>query len=499
MSTADDALSVTLRVRLLIGLLAIAGVLLVPLGFALQSLRTLHNTTQELREGEFAASLLLGRLRGVTDDLRRAEDALLFVYDQASMERMQRQLALAGAMTDSLDRYALALQAAQIRSSLGVLRGSTAAEFSEAAAGSARAAEVISSTRTRPAIATVDRAIVSAEVSLRERTRERVDAATRATANVEQAAAAALVIALLVATLIGFWLARSISRPVFDLVAGMKAVADNDLTYKLAIPPSRPDEFGRLSASYQSMTDQLAQLDKLKAEFVSVASHELKTPINVIVGYLELLDEGIYGELSEKQREICRVIDKQAKTLTRLVRRLLDVSRFEAGASKLERRQITLHRFLDALESSFQMLAAQRGVDFRVGCGDGLPAEVIWDEDRMNEVLGNLLSNAFKFTPRGGHVELGVSRVDESVQLVVRDTGAGIAEDELPHVFEKFFQAGNQAAAAVKGTGLGLAIARQIVEAHHGTISVESAVGKGTTFTITLPIRAGIPRTPPLT
>lgn len=494
MSTTHDAPRVTLRVRLLIGMLAIASALLVPLGFAFQSLRSLHNTTQQLRDGEFAASLLLGRLRGVTDDLRRAEDALLFVYDQASMNRMRRQLALVSVMTDSLDRYALAPQAARIRASLRSLQGSTVAELGEAAGGRAAAAEVISSTRTRPAIAAVDSAIVSAEEALRDRTRERVDVATLATSDVERAAIGALALALLVATLIGIWLARSISQPVFDLEAGMKAVADNDLTYKLTIPPTRPDEFGRLSASYQSMTEQLAALDKLKAEFVSVASHELKTPINVIVGYLELLDEGIYGGISDKQREILKVIDKQAKTLTRLVRRLLDVSRFEAGGSKLERRQINMHRFLDALESSFQMLAAQRGVDFRVDCGDGLPAEVVWDEDRMNEVLGNLLSNAFKFTPRGGHVELAISRTDESVRLVVRDTGAGIADDELPHVFEKFFQAGNQAAAAVKGTGLGLAIARQIVEAHRGTISVDSAVGRGTTFTITLPVRAGAPR-----
>jgi two-component system sensor histidine kinase ResE len=245
------------------------------------------------------------------------------------------------------------------------------------------------------------------------------------------------------------------------------------------------------------MTGQLAELDKLKAEFVSVASHELKTPINVIVGYLELLQENIYGELNPKQREICATLGKQAQTLTRLVKRLLDISRFEAGGGKLERRQIDLDRFLHTFESSFQVLALQREISFRVVRGDDLPSHVLWDEDRINEVLGNLLSNAFKFTDRGGTVELAVEGVDNEVTITVRDSGAGIPPEQLPHIFEKFYQANNQAQSASRGTGLGLAIAREIVEAHGGTISVASSQGVGTTFTITLPVRAVVTRRTP--
>jgi two-component system sensor histidine kinase ResE len=245
------------------------------------------------------------------------------------------------------------------------------------------------------------------------------------------------------------------------------------------------------------MTSQLAELDKLKAEFVSVASHELKTPINVIVGYLELLQENIYGELNPKQREICATLGKQAQTLTRLVKRLLDISRFEAGGGKLERRQIDLDRFLHTFESSFQVLALQREISFRVVRGDDLPAHVLWDEDRINEVLGNLLSNAFKFTDRGGTVELAVEGQDNEVSITVRDSGAGIPPEQLPHIFEKFYQANNQAQSSSRGTGLGLAIAREIVEAHGGSISVASNMGVGTTFTITLPVRAVVTRRTP--
>jgi signal transduction histidine kinase len=242
------------------------------------------------------------------------------------------------------------------------------------------------------------------------------------------------------------------------------------------------------------MAEQLKELDKLKAEFVSVASHELKTPINVLLGYLQLLNEGVYGPLSGQQREVLDTLEAQCQSLNRLVRQLLDVSRFQAGGGKLDPRPIALPRFLDELERAFDVLARQRDVGFRVLRGQDLPADVVWDQDRMNEVLGNLLSNAFKFTGRGGRVELSVEAEGETIHMSVRDTGAGIPREHLPHIFRKFFQADNQSAADSKGTGLGLAIAKEIVEAHGGTIDVDSAPGAGTTFTISLPARANIGR-----
>jgi signal transduction histidine kinase len=135
------------------------------------------------------------------------------------------------------------------------------------------------------------------------------------------------------------------------------------------------------------------------------------------------------------------------------------------------------------------VLADQRNVHFAVTMHDGLPETVQWDQDRMNELLGNLLSNAFKFTERGGEVELSVAPADHGIQIDVRDTGAGIPQDQVGRIFDKFFQADNQAAATQVGSGLGLAIARQIVEAHNGEISCESMPGIGTTFSIVLPER----------
>src|SRR5204862_7987725 len=148
-----------------------------------------------------------------------------------------------------------------------------------------------------------------------------------------------------------------ISRPVYELERGMQAITEGDLSHQLALPRNPQTEFGRLAAIYQTKASQLAELERLRAEFVGVVSHELKTPINVIIGYLELLREGIYGDLTPEQKKILDTINKQADTLTRLVKRLLDISRFEASGGKLDVRQMDLPRFFHTLESSFSVLA----------------------------------------------------------------------------------------------------------------------------------------------
>ena len=480
----------TLRARLAWGLFAITLVLIVPLLLSLKSLEHLYETSRLLRDREFAASLLLGSFRERTDDARRAEDALLFIHDQTSSTRMQGQIDGLVSLTDSLDRYRLDLSATKIRASLDTLRSAARDEYEAASAGKSAVAELISQQRTRPAIASVDSALGASATLLRTRTRQRIEDATNETLNAERFVAGALPVALLLALAIGFWLTRSISRPVHELERGMHAIAEGDLTHQLSIKPTQTTEFGRLAESYQTMTKQLAELERLRAEFVGVASHELKTPINVIIGYLELLQEGIYGPLAPKQKEILYTISKQTNGLTRLVKRLLDISRFEASGGKLEVRLVDLQRLLKTLESSFSVLAMQRNIEFSVEHGSGLPPTVYWDEDRINEVLGNLISNAFKFTARGGKVALTVDRINGEVVITVADTGAGISAAQLPHIFDKFYQADNQEQADSKGTGLGLAIAKEIVDAHGGETTVESTVGEGTTFVVALPVEA---------
>jgi signal transduction histidine kinase len=478
----------TLRTRLSLSLVVIAAVLVVPLLVARNSLERLKTDVRELDEVEFKASLVLGRLRDALGDVRAREVALNVVHTDTVRDQLNESLKRAITLADSLQNYKVDSSAARIALALAGIGTAAEAEYAALRADSSDKADTISQRTIARLLHDAERALIPAVQELGRRTSERVAAAEEFLVDAERYSLAALAVALLLATAIALWLTRSISEPVRALEEGMRAVADGELDHKLKFDVSREDEFGRLAASYREMSQQLAELDKLKAEFVSIASHELKTPINVILGYLQLMEEGVYGPLNDKQIQVSKTIQAQAKTLSRLAAQLLDVSRFEAGGGRIDPRPIKLPQMLDELERTFHVLAVQREINFHVTRKDGLPVDVVWDWERINEVTGNLLSNAFKFTPSGGSVELIAGKHENGVCIEVCDTGAGIAPDQLKRVFDKFFQADNQKSASAKGTGLGLAIAKEIVEAHQGKIRVSSVAGKGTTFTIVLPI-----------
>jgi signal transduction histidine kinase len=478
----------TLRARLALSLVLIAVVLLVPLLMARNAMQQQHEELSALREGEFAASLALGNLRDAMGDVRARQIALEVVKSDTVRTQLVTALAHARTFSANLNRYLHNAATTRIASDLAEVSAAADSEYialtkSDTALSDRLQRGILDLLRD------TDEAVVIAEKQLRAQTRGRVDRAETSLIKAEGVSLGALVMALVLAGIIAVWLTRSVSGPVYALERGMEAVADGDLSHKLPIDKARGDEFGRLATSFEEMTRQLRELDKLKAEFVSIASHELKTPINVILGYLSLLEEGVYGPSSEKQAGVLKTIEAQARTLARLASQLLDVSRFEAGGGRIEPRPIRLPSMLDDLERTFHVLAVQRGVEFIVKRLEPLPEEVQWDPERINEVTGNLLSNAFKFTKAGERVELIAGPHENGVCIQVRDTGAGIPPEQLKHVFEKFYQADNQKSASAKGSGLGLAIAKEIVEAHQGRITCESSLGQGTTFTIILPLR----------
>jgi signal transduction histidine kinase len=294
----------TLRSRLTVGLVTIAIILVCPLVFAIQSLRGLHEDAVELRDGEFAASLLLGRLRDGLNDLRRQELGMLFSKKDASYDPMGRQLDRVATLTDTLIHFQLTTYAHDIGAAVRQMAQAAPAEYRAALAADTVVADSLSLHVFVPALNRSDSIVHVAEAKLRERTTQRVERqATKLTAT-ESGSIAALVLALVLVAIIALWLTKSISQPIVDLKSGMHAVADGDLSYRLRIPSDRSDEFGELARSFQVMTRQLGELDKLKAEFVSIASHELKTPINVMMGYLQLLEEGVYGPLNPKQQDV---------------------------------------------------------------------------------------------------------------------------------------------------------------------------------------------------
>ena len=479
----------TLQTRLNLGILAIAIVLVAPLVLSLRELQKLQNDTALLRDREYAATLLLGRMRAVHDELLQTTVLITVSPTDTTQKQYLEVVQTLARQTDTLVQLTNLASVGQIRSSISRLIQQVPRAFSFARANRVARRDSIVDLVVSPALNTVDRILESTGNAMEARTAERVDDFAVRTADAGVLALGALGIAILIAFGVALWLTRSISSPLKELDAGMRAVAEGHFRRPLAISGDRADEFGRLAESFRSMAAQLEELDRLKAEFVSIATHELKTPVNVMLGYLQLLQENVYGELTDRQRDIAATLVSQTQQLSRLIRQLLDVSRFDAGGGKLETRPIVLAEFLDDLERAFRVLALQREVSFEVKSDRDIPHEVLWDPVRMNEVLGNLLSNAFKFTNKGGRVSLLVGREGDHVRMSVGDTGAGIPRDQLPHIFEKFYQADTQAPLALRGAGLGLAIAKSIVTAHHGSIEVESRVGVGTTFTIRLPVR----------
>lgn len=240
--------------------------------------------------------------------------------------------------------------------------------------------------------------------------------------------------------------------------------------------------------------EQAHELHRAKSDFVNAVSHELRTPLTTIFGYLEFLEDRIGGELSPEQAEFVAQLMASARRLSRLVDDLLDFARMEAGTFSLHQQEVDLGSQLEASVRSFLPLAVENDIHLEV-VPLGEPLSVCIDPHRIAQVLGNLLSNALKFTPPGGSVRLEVTRDHQQARLAVRDTGVGIAPSDMPRLFQRFTQlkAGLKSG---RGTGLGLSISKAIVEAHGGAIGANSPPGSGSEFWFTLPLAEAGPVCP---
>ena len=241
------------------------------------------------------------------------------------------------------------------------------------------------------------------------------------------------------------------------------------------------------------------EASRLKDEFLAVLSHELRTPLNTVLGYARMLrrdDKRMTGELREQALE---ALERNAESLTRLVSDVLDTSRIVTGKLRLALEECPVDQIVALAIDTVTPVAEAKGIALEVKLDAGL--SVLADRDRLQQVMWNLLSNAIKFTPSGGGITVRAGKDGESVAISVQDTGIGIAEEHLPYVFQRFWQAYTGASREFAGLGIGLALARHLVELHGGAISVASAgLGRGSLFTVSLPSagRVGRALAPPL-
>lgn len=489
--------------RLMLTLVAITIILIFPALYGLLALRELRQVAYNLSARDAVGALALGRLQTAFGELDNAQRIYLALATQpdernAAAERVVDSMAEVDTELDRLREGGYQGPARAATAAWEALRAAIEQEQSLVEGGQIDAADAHRSSVVDPAVQNMDQALDPIGEALNSAGEAEVQQAQRVATRAATTTLTSLAIALFIALLIGTWTARNLLRPVSELRTGMGRVAEGDFEPGLPISLHRSDEIGDLARSFTLMAQDLAALDKMKAEFVSVASHELKTPLSVIRGYVSLLRDEVYGATPPEQKKVLQSVSDQTDRLGRLIQQLLDVSRFEAGVGRLEIREFALKEFLDELAVSFEALAVQNEIAFQTHTDSALPERIEGDPDRLNEVIGNLLSNAFKFTARGGRIELraapGQANGEGSgVTIEVEDSGVGIPREKLSRVFEKFYQVENEAQPKSVGTGLGLAISKEITEAHGGTITADSEPGEGTTFRVFLPLKQSTP------
>ena len=475
----------TLRTRLILTIGGVAMLLVLPALYAAYHLRDLTEIAADISNTHGAAYAAMGGLQGQLAEANRLERSYVAVAESSRAQERDSALRqarvhvtnlrgagygeLATAASATLDRIQLEIQS---------LDGLIAAGRAQEATDRLPAALAL--------FARADTLLTRIGAEIDDRSDNDLRTAGRISAAALTTTLLALVACVFIALLLGTWVTHTLVQPIHLLRRSMAAVSAGEFVVPSNLPYERTDELGDLSRSFRSMTQQLSVLDRMKADFMSVATHELKTPINVVSGYAELLQEGVYGQTSEKQQVALTSIQEQSRILTQLVNQLLDISRLEAGGLKLEIGDISIPELFDRISRTFEVLAHKQSIELNVELDERAPNTIPADGDRLrDQVLGNLLGNALKFTPEGGRIDVRGWADDGHFRIEVADTGTGMPADQLPHVFDKYYQIGEQARS--KGAGLGLAIAHEIVHAHGGTISVESEEGTGTKFRIDLP------------
>ena len=320
-----------------------------------------------------------------------------------------------------------------------------------------------------------------------------------------------LVVAIVLALVLGFLAAAWITRPVDELTRAAGRIAQGDFVTPVtvrarfaakelrALAHTFNQMVRQLSGAYltleekvsqrtselQAANQELARANKLKSEFLANVSHELRTPLSAIIGFSQILLDGIDGPMSEDQQQDIAQVNKSGQSLLALINQILDLSKIEAGKMELSVDRVELPALITSILESISPLAQEKGLRINTRFAPGLPA-VEGDAARLKQVLINLLSNAVKFTERG-HIEVIAQPSGRMVRITVKDTGIGISAESQRVVFDEFVQGDGSSTRRHGGTGLGLSIVRKLVEMHGGAITVVSEPGQGSTFTFTVP------------
>lgn len=293
----------------------------------------------------------------------------------------------------------------------------------------------------------------------------------------------ALLAALAAAVAVSAYVARRVARPVAQLAAAAADVADGRYAARVA-EPGLGREFDTVAAAFNAMAERLADVEATRRRLLADLGHELRTPLATIEAYVDAAEDGI----SVTDEDTWSVLRTQSTRLRRLAEDIAAVSRAEEHQLDLHRRQVSVAEILDAAVVAVRPHYGDKGVDLHQRVAAGLP-DLHADPERIGQVLANLLDNALRHTPSGGTVTVACDRHPGGIRITVRDTGEGIPEAHLPHVFERFYRVDTARDRVHGGSGIGLTIVRAIVAEHGGHVVADSGgAERGTTFTVTLPV-----------
>lgn len=305
---------------------------------------------------------------------------------------------------------------------------------------------------------------------------------------VNESLVVATVAATLCAIVVSLLISRQVTGPIRAVQTASQRIADGHYSERVALPgvnsPRDADELEQLAISFNQMAAHLEQTETIRRQLIGDVAHELRTPLTTIKGTVEGLIDGVLPPEAETFQEIYREADR----MQRLVADLQELSRVEARAVPLNLQPLTLATLCATVSGRLAHQFSEKGVTIATHIPADLP-KIKADEDRINQVLTNLIGNALQYTPRGGHVTVAATPHGQEVRVTVKDDGIGIPAEDLPHIFDRFYRVDKSRSRVGGGSGIGLTIARYFVEAHGGRIRAESAgAGKGSTFTFTLPV-----------
>lgn len=291
-------------------------------------------------------------------------------------------------------------------------------------------------------------------------------------------------IVVLISGFISLFLANSIIKPLKEVTDVAEKLADGQ--FKVRSEVKINDEIGRLSQTLNYMADEILRKEQLKNDFISNVSHELRTPLTSIKGWAITLKS---GELADKDLldDGLDIIEKESDRLSLMVEELLDFSRFTSGRISLEKEIFDIKSTLDMISKQLDPRAKNSNIEFIKNIDQSLDT-LTGDENRIKQVLINILDNAFKFTDDGGRVEFNALRIENDLLIEITDNGAGISEIDLPYVTEKFYKGKN----SKSNSGIGLSISDEIVKLHGGSMTIQSEEGKGTRVIVKLPLEEGL-------